>query len=107
MTTTSPIAAPQLLKNRAVQRFLESTSGLVGLGLTVFIVLAAVLAPVLNPYDPASDRNYALRLNGPSLEHWFGTEGLGRDILTLVWYGLRTSLVIGLVSVLIGMVIGV
>lgn len=106
MTTTSP-PRPTVLKNRAFQRFLESTSGLIGLGLTLFIVLAAVLAPVLNPYDPASDRNYALRLQGPSLENWFGTEGLGRDILTLVWYGLRTSLVIGLVSVLIGMVIGV
>ncbi|MGB3615385.1 MAG: ABC transporter permease [Elainellaceae cyanobacterium] len=108
MTTTAP---PQglhrLLKNRAVQRFLESTSGLIGLGLTVFIILAALLAPVLNPYDPASDRNYAIRLQGPSLEHWFGADGLGRDILTLVWYGLRTSLVIGLVSVLIGLLIGV
>ncbi|MEL6382243.1 MAG: ABC transporter permease [Cyanobacteria bacterium J06626_18] len=107
MATTTSTPKPRLLQNRAVQRFLESTSGLVGLGLTVFIVLAAVLAPVLNPYDPASDRNYASRLQGPSLEHWFGTEGLGRDILTLVWYGLRTSLVIGLVSVLIGMIIGV
>ncbi|ESA32174.1 peptide abc transporter permease [Leptolyngbya sp. Heron Island J] len=104
-TTTKPI--PKLLKNRAVQRFLESTSGLIGLGITIFIMLAALLAPVLNPYDPASDRNYAARLQGPSLEHWFGADGLGRDILTLVWYGLRTSLVIGLVSVLIGLLIGV
>ncbi|NEZ57724.1 ABC transporter permease [Adonisia turfae] len=98
---------PKFLKNRAVQRFLESTSGLIGLGITISIVLAALLAPVLNPYDPASDRNYAIRLQGPSLEHWFGADGLGRDILTLVWYGLRTSLVIGLVSVLIGLLIGV
>ncbi|WP_017300928.1 ABC transporter permease [Nodosilinea nodulosa] len=106
------IASPQtrqarLLKNRAVQRFLESTSGLIGLGLTLFIVLAALLAPVLNPYDPATDRDYAARLQGPSLEHWFGADGLGRDILTQVWYGLRTSLVIGLVAVLIGLLIGV
>lgn len=106
-TTTSPRRTPKLLRNRSVQRFLESTSGLIGLGLTVFIVLAALLAPVLNPYDAASDRNYALRLQPPTLDHWFGTEALGRDILTLVWYGLRTSLVIGLVSVLIGMLIGV
>ncbi|MEO0852212.1 MAG: ABC transporter permease [Cyanobacteria bacterium J06648_11] len=106
--TSSPPKAPiRIFRHRAVQRFLESTSGLIGLGLTHFIVLAALLAPVLNPYNPASDRNYALRLNAPSWEHWFGTEGLGRDVLTLVWYGLRTSLVIGLVSVLIGMAIGV
>lgn len=98
---------PKVLKNRAVQRFLESTSGIIGLCLTVFIVLAALLAPVLKPYDAASARDYAARLQGPSLEHWFGADGLGRDILTLVWYGLRTSLVIGLVSVLIGLLIGV
>lgn len=106
-TTTSSTQTIPFLKNRAVQRFLESTSGLIGLGLTLFIVLAALLAPVLNPYDVASDRNYAIRLQAPSWEHWFGTEALGRDILTLVWYGLRTSLVIGLVSVLIGLLIGV
>ncbi|MEO0646420.1 MAG: ABC transporter permease [Cyanobacteria bacterium J06650_10] len=98
---------PKILKNRAVQRFLESTSGLIGLGLTAFIVLAALLAPVLNPYDAASARDYAARLQGPSFAHWFGADGLGRDILTLVWYGLRTSLMIGLVSVLIGLLIGV
>ena len=107
MTTTLPHPTVQFLKNRAVQRFTESTSGLIGLGLTVFITMAALLAPVLNPYDPASDRNYAVRLQGPSLEHWFGADGLGRDILTQVWYGLRTSLVIGVVAVLLGLLIGV
>ncbi|MEM8505526.1 MAG: ABC transporter permease [Cyanobacteria bacterium P01_D01_bin.1] len=106
-TPTKASRRPKLLKNRAVQRFLESTSGLIGLGLTAFIVLAALLAPVLNPYDAASARDYAARLQGPSMAHWFGADGLGRDILTLVWYGLRTSLVIGLVSVLIGLLIGV
>lgn len=107
MATLTATRMSQFLKNRAVQRFLESTSGLIGLGLTGFIIVAAVLAPVLNPYDPASDRDYAARLQAPSLEHWFGADGLGRDILTLVWYGLRTSLVIGLVSVFIGLLIGV
>ncbi len=102
------IAAPpkrksKLLNNRAVQRFLESTSGLIGLGLTLFIILAAILAPVLKPYDPSTASNYAIRLEGPSLSNWFGADGLGRDIFTQVWYGLRTSLVIGLVSVLVGL----
>lgn len=106
-TITPPSQTSRLLQNRSLQRFLESTSGLIGLGLTAFICLAALLAPVLNPYDPAMDRNYAARLQGPSVEHWFGADGLGRDILTQVWYGLRTSLVIGVVSVLIGLLIGV
>ena len=106
-TTIAPSRLTRFKNNRAVQRFAESTSGLIGLGLTIFIGLAALLAPVLNPYDPTTDRDYAARLQGPSWEHWFGADGLGRDILTLVWYGLRTSLVIGLVSVLLGLIIGV
>ncbi|MGB3495249.1 MAG: ABC transporter permease [Elainellaceae cyanobacterium] len=103
---TLTLNANRLLKQRAVQRFLESTSGVIGLGITLFILLMAVLAPVLRPYDPATDRDYAARLSAPSIEHWFGTDGLGRDILSLVWYGMRTSLVIGLVSVGIGLLIG-
>lgn len=104
---TEPGNRSQLLQQRAVERFLQSTSGMIGLGLTVFIVLAAVLAPVLRPYNPAADRDYAARLSPPTAEHWFGADGLGRDILSQVWYGLQTSLLIGLVSVAIGMAIGV
>lgn len=77
------------------------------MGLASTILLMALLAPILNPYEPSTDRNYAARLQPPSFEHWFGTDGLGRDILDLVWYGLRTSLLISLVAVGLGLVIGV
>ncbi len=87
--------------------FLRSTSGKIGLVLTIALSLLALLAPVLRPYDPASDRDYLARLVAPSLAHPFGTDGLGRDLLVLVWYGIRTSLVVSLVSVLLGLVIGV
>jgi len=109
MTSTNPTqrSLQRFWKQRSVQRFLKSTSGLVGLGLTTFILLMALLAPVLRPYDPASDRNYAARLKPPSFEFWFGTDGLGRDVLSQVWYGLRTSLLISLIAVAIGMLIGV
>ena len=90
-----------------LERLFKSTSGKVGFVLTVVLVLMAMLAPILSPFDPATARNYLARLKPPSLEYWFGTDGLGRDILTLVWYGLRTSLFIGLVSVLLGLVVGV
>lgn len=90
----------------SLQRFLKSTSGRIGLVLTVAIVLLALLAPILHPYDPATDRNYLERLKPPSLNHWFGTDGLGRDVLILVWYGLRTSLLVGVVSVVLGLVVG-
>jgi len=91
----------------AIQRFLKSTSGKIGFFLAIAIVLLALLAPVLHPYDPSTDRDYLARLKPPSVQHWFGTDGLGRDVLVLVWYGLRTSLSVGLVSVLLGLMIGV
>ncbi len=91
----------------ALGRFSQSTSGKIGLILTIAILLMALLAPILNPYDPATDRDYLARLKPPTVQHWFGTDGLGRDILDLVWYGMRTSLFIGVVSVLLGLVIGV
>jgi peptide/nickel transport system permease protein len=90
----------------AFKRFWQSTSGKFGSILTLTIVLLALLAPILYPYDPATDRNYLARLKPPSMEHWFGTDGLGRDILVLVWYGIRTSLTVGVVSVGLGLIIG-
>jgi len=96
----------KLFEQKAFQRFLQSTSGKIGIGLTIAIILMALLAPILNPYEPSTDRNYLARLKPPSVEHWFGTDGLGRDILDLVWYGLRTSLFIGLVAVGVGLLVG-
>lgn len=88
-------------------RFWQSTAGKIGLSLTTFLLLAAVLAPLLHPYNPASDRgDYLARLAAPAWSHWFGTDGLGRDVLTLVWYGIRTSLQISLASVLLGLLFG-
>lgn len=86
---------------------LRSPSGLVGGILTSVILLGALLAPILHPYNPVGDRNYPLRLAAPSVDHWFGADGLGRDILTLVWYGLRTSLGICLASISLGLSVGV
>ena len=91
---------------RSLRRFWRSTSGKVGLALTIALVLLALLAPVLHPYNPASDRDYLARLSLPSGAHWFGTDALGRDLLTLVWYGIRTSLAVSLVSVSLGLAIG-
>lgn len=91
----------------ALGRFLQSTSGKIGLFLAIAIIFLALLAPVLHPYDPSTDRNYLTRLKPPSAQHWWGTDGLGRDVLILVWYGLRTSLSVGLVSVLLGLTMGV
>lgn len=96
----------QGLDSRSRGRFWRSPSGRVGLALTIVIVLIAVLAPILRPYDLSVDRDLLTRLVSPSSVHPFGTDGLGRDLLTLVWYGIRTSLLVSLVSVGLGAAIG-
>jgi peptide/nickel transport system permease protein len=94
------------LSQQAIQRFWRSTPGKIGLALTIALLLLALLAPIVRPYDPAIDRDYLARLVAPNSTHWFGTDALGRDILTLVWYGIRTSLVVSVVSVGLGLAIG-
>jgi len=99
-------ASTNLRSNRAWKRFWQSTPGRVGLILTISLLLLAILAPILRPYDPAVDRDYLARLVAPSATHWFGTDALGRDIFTQVWYGIRTSLLVSVVSVSLGLAIG-
>ena len=95
----------QLIRT-SLQNLWHSRSGKIGLILTVTIVLIALLAPILNSFDPATARDYTARLQPPSHEYLFGTDALGRDVLTLVWYGTRTSLIVGPISVALGLVIG-
>ncbi len=102
---------PKLHKNLiflqpAWQRFGRSTSGKIGLILTLALILVAVLAPLINPYNAAVDRDYLSRLVAPSVKHWFGTDGLGRDLLVRVWHGLGISLLVSLVSVGGGLFVG-
>jgi peptide/nickel transport system permease protein len=80
-----------------------------GLVLVVVFVLCAIFAPWIAPQDPASI-NLPDRLQGPSAHHWFGTDELGRDILSRVIYGARISLLVGVSvvtgSLLLGIIIG-
>ena len=71
----------------------------------VLFVLGAILAPVLTPYAYDSV-NLSERLAAPSLEHLFGTDEAGRDILTRMLYGSRVSLLIGIVPTLLSVVVG-
>ncbi len=75
-----------------------------GCCMALVLVVIAVLAPVISPFDPydLSDEMMA----GPGSMHPFGTDNLGRDILSMILYGSRTSLIIGISSALIAAVIG-
>lgn len=78
---------------------------LVGATLTILIVLVALLAPVTSPYDPVV-QDIPGRLSAPSSTHVFGTDFFGRDILSRVMWGTRISLLVGVSSVAIGLIIG-
>ena len=77
-------------------------------GIVVIIAMAilAVFGPMLCPYS-YDDADFMAILQGPSLKHWFGTDGLGRDIFVRTLYGARISLTIGFVAAVVNMVIGV
>ena len=77
-----------------------------GAAIVAVAVIAAVLGPVVAPFDSAS-QELALRLDGPSLQHWFGLDELGRDILSRVLAGARISLLVGLVVVSISSTVGI
>ena len=62
-------------------------------------------APVISPYTP-SQQNVFERLQAPSLNHFFGTDDLGRDVFTRMLFGARISLAVGFISVFIILVIG-
>lgn len=78
----------------------------IGGTLVVIVVLVAILAPWLSPYDP-NGTDYTSVLKGPSALHWFGTDQLGRDQLARTMIGARTSMEVSIGALLVGLVIGV
>ena len=99
-------ASVETLTRRALRRLVRRKGAVLGLALIVLFVALAVLAPLIAPYDPIAQSWTAVR-KAPSMLHWFGTDELGRDILTRVIYGARASLAAGIVSVGIAMAVGV
>jgi peptide/nickel transport system permease protein len=87
------------------RRFRRHPGALAGAIVLTVIILGCLLAP-LSPYDPEIS-DIAARLQPPSLTHPFGTDPLGRDLLTRVLYGGRISLFVGFMVVVITLVIGV
>ncbi|AMG59542.1 ABC transporter permease [Pantoea vagans] len=86
------------------------TSLTVGLTLVAILILMALLAPLIAPFDP-NMQTMSTRLLAPSAQHWFGTDGFGRDLLSRVIYGARpTLLLVSLILVLTipaGLLIGI
>lgn len=106
LTQTAPKPSTDTPTRLAIRRFMKSSSGKIGLVLATLLVLLALLAPILKPYNPATDRDFINRLKPPSTERLFGTDNLGRDIFTRVIHGSRISLQVGLIAVALSLVTG-
>ena len=76
-----------------------------GGALLVVLALAALVAPLAAPYAPDAI-DLASRRAAPSLAHWFGTDDLGRDVLSRALFGGRVSIAIGLLSALVAVSVG-
>ena len=89
-----------------LQNALQNPLSKAGFVIIVLVFLLAMLAPIIAPYDP-NDINVKAILLSPSWQHWMGTDGLGRDVLSRMLYGGRISLLVGLVAVGIATAIGI
>ena len=94
------------LRRETLRRFAADRSALIGLAIIVVIIVAAIAAPLVAPYDPTA-QTLSLRRAGPSPEHPLGMDELGRDMLSRLMYGGGETLFAGVVAMLIGVVVGV
>lgn len=104
-STTSPnsVISPG---RRALKRLARRRGAMIALAFVAFFVLQAVLAPAIAPYDPLATTWSAIR-KAPNAAHWFGTDEIGRDVLSRVVWGARASLLAGVVSVSLALALGV
>jgi peptide/nickel transport system permease protein len=91
---------------RALRRLMARKGAVAGLIVIAAFIALAVFAPLIAPQDPIAT-SWTLVRKPPSVLHWFGTDDLGRDILSRVIYGARASLLAGAISVGIALSIGV
>ena len=91
----------------ALRRFAKNGLAVAGLYVIVGFCLVAVLAPILAPFDPAAINDpVATRYLAPSSTHWFGTDEFGRDLFSRAVYGVRISLSVGVLAMLVAVTFG-
>jgi len=104
-TTNSASGSPY----KTLRQLLSDPMGLIGFVIVVTFILIALLAPIIAPYDPIKI-DIMSKLQGPSLEHWLGTDQLGRDTLSRLMYGAQIALLVSVTSigsaVFIGTILG-
>ena len=90
----------------AWRRLKMNKLAMAGLFTIIILVILAIFGPYLSKFS-YSDQNLVMTNQPPSATYWFGTDELGRDLFTRIWYGARISLLIGIVTSFITLVIGV
>lgn len=97
-------------KNQAKEiwkRMKKNKAAMVGLAIICIYLFMAIFADVISDYEKmAISQNIAIRLQPPSIHHWFGTDTYGRDVFARIVHGSRTSLTIGLITTIIAVFIG-
>ena len=96
----------QSLSYTAWLRLRRRPSALIGLAVVIGFILMAIFAPYISPQDPIATSWGAIR-KAPNAAHWFGTDEIGRDVLSRVIWGTQASLMAGVISVSISLLIGV
>jgi peptide/nickel transport system permease protein len=109
-------AKPQTPFQRFVEDFCESRLALFGLFLLILCLFVAIFAPLISPQNPfdiggldlmdAKSPPGTVSSDG-KITYWLGTDGQSRDMLSAIFYGMRTSLTVGAVSVIVALVIGI
>ena len=105
-STLKPLPRELSPARRALLRLMRRRGAMLGLAIVLVFVLIAVFAPLIAPQDPLQTSWSAVR-KAPSAQYFFGTDEIGRDVLSRVIWGARASLLAGLVSVSIAMALGV
>ena len=100
-----PSAKTAVQPRSFAQRALRSPSFVIGAVLTFLLVFAAALSYLWTPWSPY-DMNMDIKLQGPTLAHWLGTDAYGRDVASQLLVGARNSILVGVVAVGIGLSIG-
>lgn len=89
----------------AWRRLKENKIAMVAMIILILLVFLVIFGPMLSGHDFETVDNSAIN-QGPSAEHWFGTDSLGRDLFARVWQGGRVSMIIGITAAVISSVVG-
>jgi peptide/nickel transport system permease protein len=100
-TLATRVHRPQSQTAIIMRQFRRSPTGIIGGIIILLEIVIALAAPAVAPHEPLK-QNFRAAMQPPSSQHWFGTDDVGRDILSRVIYGARISLRVGLISVAIG-----